>query len=86
VKPPTQYPDIYPMLNVLISTPVFGFAWLWSIKCGVEVGWAMSGLGSSSTSTTKKANNTTPAETIASNSSNTWVLGDTNRVDQSHEP
>jgi len=84
VKPPTQYPDIYPVLNVLISTPVFGFAWLWSIKCGVEVGWAMGGLGSGSTSMTKKAN--TPAETIASSSSNAWVLGDTNRVDQSHEP
>ena len=86
MKPPTQYPDIYPVLNVLISTSVFGFAWLWSIKCGVEVGWAMGGLGSGSTSMTKKANNPTPAETIASSSSNAWVLGDTNRVDQSHEP
>lgn len=33
------------MLNVLISTPVFVVAWLWSIKCGIEVGWALGGLG-----------------------------------------
>ena len=33
------------MANVLISTPVFGITWLWSIKCGVEVSWALIGLG-----------------------------------------
>ncbi|KAF9556756.1 glucosyltransferase [Agrocybe pediades] len=44
VAPPSRYPDIYPVLNVLISTPVFLLAWLWSIKCGVEVGWAVSGV------------------------------------------
>ncbi|RDB17831.1 Dolichyl pyrophosphate Man9GlcNAc2 alpha-1,3-glucosyltransferase [Hypsizygus marmoreus] len=41
--PPSRYPDIYPVLNVLISTPVFVLTWLWSIKCGIEVG---GGLGS----------------------------------------
>ncbi|KAF8903146.1 glucosyltransferase [Gymnopilus junonius] len=45
ISAPARYPDIYPVLNVLISTPVFFLAWLWSIKCGVEVGWAVSGIG-----------------------------------------
>ena len=46
ITPPSRYPDLFAVLNVLISTPVFGLTWLWSIKCGVEVGWALSGLGS----------------------------------------
>ncbi|KAJ3482825.1 hypothetical protein NLJ89_g12116 [Agrocybe chaxingu] len=37
-NPPQRYPDLYSVLNVLISTPVFVLVWLWSIKCGVEVG------------------------------------------------
>ncbi|KAG6854653.1 hypothetical protein C0991_003301 [Blastosporella zonata] len=45
ISPPGRYPDIYPVLNVLISTPVFVLAWLWSIKSGVEVAWALGGLG-----------------------------------------
>ncbi|KAI0689055.1 glucosyltransferase [Cytidiella melzeri] len=45
IPPPARLPDIYAVLNVLISTPVFAFAWLWSIKRGVEVGWALGGLG-----------------------------------------
>jgi alpha-1,3-glucosyltransferase len=36
------------VLNVLISTPVFVLAWLWSIKCGVEVGWALGPVSRSS--------------------------------------
>ncbi|THH28217.1 hypothetical protein EUX98_g5967 [Antrodiella citrinella] len=44
LPPPAPLPDIYPVLNVLISTPVFGLTWLWSIKRGVEVGWATGGL------------------------------------------
>ncbi|KAF8195559.1 glycosyltransferase family 57 protein [Pholiota molesta] len=48
VSPPARYPDIFPVLNVLISTPVFFLTWLWSIKCGVEVGWALGGLGNHS--------------------------------------
>ena len=46
IIPPSRYPDLFAVLNVLISTPVFVLTWLWSIKCGVEVGWALSGLGS----------------------------------------
>ena len=45
IQPPAQYPDLFPVLNVLVSTPVFGLVWLWSIKSGVEVGWAIVGLG-----------------------------------------
>ncbi|KAJ7505307.1 glucosyltransferase [Mycena galericulata] len=45
IQPPARYPDLYPVLNVLISTPVFVLVWLWSIKCGVEVTWALGGLG-----------------------------------------
>lgn len=41
IHPPSNLPDIYPVLNVLLSTPVFAFTWLWSIKRGVEVGWAL---------------------------------------------
>ncbi|KAH8104721.1 glycosyltransferase family 57 protein [Cristinia sonorae] len=47
IPPPTRLPDIYPVLNVLISTPVFVLTWLWSIKRGIEVSWASGGLGSS---------------------------------------
>ena len=45
IEAPARYPDLFPVLNVLISTPVFVLVWLWSIKCGVEVGWALGGLG-----------------------------------------
>ncbi|KAG6897078.1 hypothetical protein C0992_004319 [Termitomyces sp. T32_za158] len=45
VTPPARYPDLYPVLNVLISTPVFALTWLWSIKKGLEVGWALGGPG-----------------------------------------
>lgn len=44
VPPPLRYPDIFPVFNVLICTPVFVLVWLWSIKCGVEIGWALGGL------------------------------------------
>ncbi|KAI6140592.1 glycosyltransferase family 57 protein [Pisolithus tinctorius] len=49
VTPPNRYPDLFPVLNVLVSTPVFGFIWLWSIKRGIEVGWALGGLPGSGT-------------------------------------
>ncbi|KAF8073702.1 glycosyltransferase family 57 protein [Lyophyllum atratum] len=45
VDPPSRYPDIYPVLNVLVSTPVFVLTWLWSMKSGIEVGWALGGPG-----------------------------------------
>ena len=44
MNPPSRYPDIYPVLNVLVSTPVFVLVWLWSIKSGVEKQWALGGL------------------------------------------
>ncbi|KAG2368691.1 ALG6, ALG8 glycosyltransferase family-domain-containing protein [Suillus spraguei] len=44
VTPPARYPDLFPVLNVLICTPIFGLIWLWSIKRSAEVGWAVSGL------------------------------------------
>jgi alpha-1,3-glucosyltransferase len=47
VHPPSRYPDLFPVLNVLISTPVFVLVLLWSIKSGIEVGWALGGLGRS---------------------------------------
>ncbi|KAL0570030.1 Glucosyltransferase-like protein [Marasmius crinis-equi] len=47
VTPPERYPDLFAVLNVLISTPVFALTWLWSIKCCVEVSWAIGGLGGS---------------------------------------
>lgn len=47
-QPPVRLPDLFPVLNVLISTPVFALVWLWSIKCGFEIAWAMGGLPGSS--------------------------------------
>jgi alpha-1,3-glucosyltransferase len=44
ITPPARYPDLFPVLNVLICTPIFGLIWLWSIKRSVEVSWAISGL------------------------------------------
>ncbi|KAI0087799.1 ALG6, ALG8 glycosyltransferase family-domain-containing protein [Irpex rosettiformis] len=48
LPPPARLPDLYPVLNVLVCTPVFAFTWLWSIKRGVEVSWALGGLGPAS--------------------------------------
>ena len=44
VTPPARYPDLFPVLNILVSTPVFGLMWLWSIKRGIQVSWAIAGL------------------------------------------
>jgi len=43
-RPPARYPDLYPVLNVLVSTPVFLFTWLWSIKSIIEARWTAGGL------------------------------------------
>ncbi|KIP08071.1 glycosyltransferase family 57 protein [Phlebiopsis gigantea 11061_1 CR5-6] len=45
VPPSPRLPDIYPVLNVLLSTPVFGITWLWSIKRSIEVSWGLGVLG-----------------------------------------
>jgi alpha-1,3-glucosyltransferase len=52
--PPARYPDLFPVLNVLLSTPIFLFTWLWSIKSIIEAGWTAGGL-SSGESKEKKA-------------------------------
>jgi alpha-1,3-glucosyltransferase len=41
ITPPVRYPDLFPVLNVLVSTPVFVCLWLWSIKCCIQVSWAI---------------------------------------------
>jgi len=43
-RPPARYPDLFPVLNVLLSTPVFVFTWLWSIKSIIEARWTAGGL------------------------------------------
>jgi len=45
ISPPSRFPDLYPVLNVLLCTPVFGITWLWSIKRSTEVTWGVSALG-----------------------------------------
>ncbi|RPD62340.1 glucosyltransferase [Lentinus tigrinus ALCF2SS1-7] len=61
ISPPTRLPDIFPVLNVLISTPVFVLVWLWSIKRAIEVSWALGGLGSRSKVTQKPVSNSSTA-------------------------
>lgn len=48
IAPPSRYPDVYPVLNVLICAPVFMCTWLWSWRGGLEVGWALVNPGSGS--------------------------------------
>lgn len=36
----SRYPDLFAVLNVLLTMPVFGVIWLWSIKRQLEVGFA----------------------------------------------
>ncbi|KAK2465327.1 hypothetical protein APHAL10511_002681 [Amanita phalloides] len=45
VTPPSRYPDLFPVLNVLVCTPALVLAWLWSIKSGMEVAWTVGGVG-----------------------------------------
>lgn len=46
IDPPSRYPDLYAVLNVLVSTPIFVLTWLWSIKRELEISWALGGLQS----------------------------------------
>ena len=46
LPPPARYPDLYVILNVLLSFGVFGMAWLWSLKKLLEAAWAVGGLSS----------------------------------------
>ena len=45
LPPPERYPDLYIVLNVLLSFAVFSAAWLWGVKRLVEGAWAIGGLG-----------------------------------------
>jgi alpha-1,3-glucosyltransferase len=42
--PPARYPDLFPVLNALLCSGVFGLAYLWSLKRLVELSWAMGSL------------------------------------------
>lgn len=39
--PPARFPDLYIVLNVLVSSAVFGAAWLWGALKLVEGAWAL---------------------------------------------
>jgi len=47
IDPPARYPDLFPVLNVLLCAPIFGLAWLWSTARIVQVAWAVGVLGGS---------------------------------------
>lgn len=59
MTPPARYPDLFPVLNVLVSTPVFGLIWLWSIKRGIQVSWAIAGLPGSGANSNSNSDNKT---------------------------
>lgn len=42
--PPARYPDLYPVLNVLLCSGIFGLSLLWGLKKQLEAGWGISGL------------------------------------------
>jgi len=65
-RPPARYPDLFPVLNVLVSTPVFVLTWLWSIKSVIEARWTAGGL-SVGESKEKKAGPSTeiPSESLS---------------------
>ena len=43
-RPPARYPDLFPVLNVLLATPIFLLTWLWSIRSIIEAHWTAGGL------------------------------------------
>ncbi|KIY73549.1 glycosyltransferase family 57 protein [Cylindrobasidium torrendii FP15055 ss-10] len=45
VAVPARYPDLWPVLNVLVSTPVFAALWLWSAAKMYMESWAGGGFG-----------------------------------------
>jgi len=44
VSPPARYPDLFTVLNVLFSTPIFMIIWLWSLQRCLQVAWAVVGI------------------------------------------
>ncbi|OAX31543.1 hypothetical protein K503DRAFT_777496, partial [Rhizopogon vinicolor AM-OR11-026] len=51
---------------VLISTPVFGLIWLWSIKHSAEVSWTMSGQPGKRGKSEEGGSSSTPATPLKS--------------------
>ncbi|KAG8959267.1 Glucosyltransferase-like protein [Tulasnella sp. 419] len=43
--PPARYPHLFPVLNVLLCSSIYGIAYLWGMKKQLEAGWAVAGLG-----------------------------------------
>ena len=66
VAPPVRYPDLFPVLDVLVSTPVFVLIWIWSIKRSVEVSWAMRGLSRKCGKMEERSSESTPATPLKS--------------------
>ncbi|KAH9080462.1 glucosyltransferase [Lactarius deliciosus] len=60
-RPPARYPDLFPVLNVLLSMPIFFFTWLWSIKSIIEARWTAGGLSVGGPKD-KKTNSAFPTE------------------------
>ncbi|KZV90277.1 glucosyltransferase [Exidia glandulosa HHB12029] len=44
VTPPARYPDLFPVLNVLLSAGVFALAWGWGTLRLLQVSWALGAL------------------------------------------
>ena len=92
IPAPARYPDLFPVLNVLICTPVFGLIWLWSLKCGIEVGWALGGYSRSPSSSdiveskSEQSHGFEPIEEVATGSGAQWTGEDTTRRRNVGEP
>ena len=43
--PPTHLPDLFIVLNVILSCGIFGVGWLWSLSRLLEEAWGLVGLG-----------------------------------------
>ncbi|ORY32289.1 ALG6, ALG8 glycosyltransferase family-domain-containing protein [Naematelia encephala] len=50
IRPPARYPDLWVVLNVLLSFSVFSISYLWGLKKLLEGSWAIGGLGFESAS------------------------------------
>lgn len=60
ITPPTRYPDLFPVLNALLSAGVFGLAYLWSLKRLVEISWAMGTIRTSTITSTSAPSSLRP--------------------------
>ncbi|KAM6494335.1 glycosyltransferase family 57 protein [Amanita muscaria] len=64
VTPPQRYPDIFTVLNVLVCTPVFVLAWLWSVKSSLKVAWSLGGVSRKPENQKKSAEEERPSAEI----------------------